>query len=202
MVAFKIVKPYFYLQVTRDHPPTPPCRSRAKKLDRIDSMKRKTYMDSFRIFLKPEILLFIVCLAANNGFIIVLTSKTEQIICASGYSDQFGALLITIMVVSGWVAAGLLGYIVGQSGHMLAVGKVMIFFFTLCIAANAYLIRIPHQYIGNGVVFGLLGGFIFGGAPICMEVLAEVTYPAHQAIRYWPHTSIYSQFDIKFISII
>jgi len=52
--------------VTRDCPPTPPCRSRAKKLDRMDSMKRKTFMDSFRIFLKPDILLFIVCLAANN----------------------------------------------------------------------------------------------------------------------------------------
>ena len=87
------------------------------------------------------------------------------------------------MVVSGWVAAGLLGYIVGQSGHMLTVGKVMIFFFTICIAVNTYVIRIPYQYYGLGVVFGLLGGFIFGGAPICMEVLAEVTYPAHQAIR-------------------
>ena len=143
-------------------------------------------MQSFRIFMKLDILLFIVCLAANNGFIIVLTSKTEQIICASGYSDQFGGLLIIIMVVSGWVAAGLLGYIVGQSGHMLTVGKVMIFFFTICIAVNTYVIRIPYQYYGLGVVFGLLGGFIFGGAPICMEVLAEVTYPAHQAIRYNP----------------
>ena len=142
-------------------------------------------MDSFRIFFKWDILLFIVCLAANNGFIIVLTSKTEQIICASGYSDQFGGLLIIIMVVTGWVAAGLLGYIVGQSGHMLAVGKVMIFLFTICIAINTYLIRIPYHYVGLGVTFGLLGGFIFGGAPICMEVLAEVTYPAHQAIRYY-----------------
>ena len=107
-------------------------------------------MDSFRIFLKWDILLFIVCLAANNGFIIVLTSKTEQIICASGYSDQFGGLLIIIMVVAGWVAAGLLGYIVGQSGHMLAVGKVMIALFTVCIGINTYLIRIPYQYVGLG----------------------------------------------------
>ena len=172
--------------MTRDDPPTPPCLSRAKKLDRMDSMRSKAMMQSFRIFMKLDILLFIVCLAANNGFIIVLTSKTEQIICASGYSDQFGGLLIIIMVVSGWVAAGLLGYIVGQSGHMLTVGKVMIFFFTICIAVNTYVIRIPYQYYGLGVVFGLLGGFIFGGAPICMEVLAEVTYPAHQAIRYNP----------------
>ena len=149
----------------------------------MDSMRSKAMMQSFRIFMKFDILLFIVCLAANNGFIIVLTSKTEQIICASGYSDQFGGLLIIFMVVSGWVAAGLLGYIIGQSGHMLTVGKVMIFFFTICIAVNTYIIRIPYQHYGLGVVFGLLGGFIFGGAPICMEVLAECTYPAHQAIR-------------------
>ena len=141
-------------------------------------------MDSFRPFLRPQILLLIFCLAVNNGFIIVLTSKTEQILCASGYSDQFGGLLVMIMVVSGWVAAGVLGYVVGQSGHMLAIGKVMIFFFTVSIATNSYLIRMPDNSYGLGVVFGLLGGFIFGGAPICMEVLAEVTYPAHQAIRY------------------
>ena len=151
----------------------------------MESLRRKTFMDSFRIFFKWDILLFIVCLAANNGFIIVLTSKTEQIICASGYSDQFGGLLIIIMVVAGWIAAGLLGYIVGQSGHMLAVGKVMIFLFTVCIAINTYLIRIPFYYVGLGVTFGLLGGIIFGVYPICMEMLAEVTYPAHQAIRYY-----------------
>ena len=101
--------------------------------------------------MKLDILLFIVCLAANNGFIIVLTSKTEQIICASGYSDQFGGLLIIIMVVSGWVAAGLLGYIVGQSGHMLTVGKVMIFFFTICIAI------IMRMLMEIGLLFGWVG---------------------------------------------
>ena len=146
----------FLNQVTRDRPPTPPCRSREKKLDRMDSMRGKKFMESFRIFLHPGILLFFVCLAANIGFINVLTSKTEQIICVSGYSDQFGGLLIIIMVIVGWLASALLGYIVGLSGHMLAVGKVLIFFFTLCIASNAYLIRIPEQHVGLAVVLSLI----------------------------------------------
>ena len=88
-----------------------------------------------------------------------------------------------MMVISGWIAAVILGYAVSKMGHMLAVGKVMIFFFTIVIAADAYLIRIPEQKIGLSAIYAFLGAFIFGGAPICMEVLAEVTYPAHQAIR-------------------
>ena len=122
-------------------------------------------MDSFRIFLQPAIALFILTLAANNAFILVLTAKTEQIICASGYSDQFGGLLIMVMVVSGWVAAGILGYAAGKIGHMLAIGKVMLFLFTICIACNSYLLRIPGQFYGLGVIFAFLGFFIFGGAP-------------------------------------
>merc|ERR1712241_359478 len=127
----------------------------------MESLRGKKFMESFRPFFTLDIMLFIFCLAANNGFIIVLTSKTEQIICASGYSDQFGGLLVMIMVVAGWIAASVLGYVVGKVGHMLAIGKVMVFLFTGCIAINSYVIRLPGHYYGLGVIFGFLGGFIF-----------------------------------------
>ena len=173
--------------MTRDNPPIPPCRSRAKKVEGMDGALNNSMMGHIRIFLRFDILLYIFTLAVLDSYVMVIVSKTEQILCASGYSDQFGGLLIVIMVITGWAAVGLLGYIIGKTGHMLAVAKVMLFFLTLCIVINTYLIRIPYQYYGLGVVFGLLGGFTIGGAAICVEIMAEVTYPTHQAIRYCNH---------------
>ncbi len=51
------------------------------------------------------------------------------------------------------------------------------------MAGIFYFIRIPGDYYALGVMFVSFGAPMYGVFPIVMEVLAEVTYPAHQTIR-------------------
>ena len=146
-------------------------------------ISRETFLESFKPLLNYQVIFFILVCAVNMGYLITISMKYEQFLCSYGYSDQFGGLLTVVMVLSGGVSVTLLGYIVGKVGHMLAITKVLLFLATIAIAGISYFIRIPGDYYELGAMFALFGALMFGGMPTLMEVLAEISYPAHQAIR-------------------
>ena len=68
--------------------------------------------------------MLMVVLGAGLGLFNCLATQMQQFACSRGYSDQFGGLAVTVMIIGGFFGSMLMGAVVAKTGKLEEVLKI------------------------------------------------------------------------------
>ncbi|MEJ1287110.1 major facilitator superfamily domain containing 7A [Cricetulus griseus] len=144
-----------------------------------------------------------ICFGGGIGVFSSFSALLEQILCASGYSNEFSGLCGALFIVFGILGALLLGLYVDRTKHFTEATKIGLCLTSLTFVAFALVILIKNRnylprmegYYGRWVgeaqkvsqlqgqtlalaaICSLLGLFGFSVAPVVMELAVECSFP-------------------------
>merc|ERR1711971_500877 len=168
--------------VTSNVPPTPPSPSAAQAMQQKSS-KRSDYWPTIKKFFSnwPFIIIFLF-VGGAMGYISTISTKIEQILCSSGYSDQLAGTAGSSILFCGFLASFPMGLISYKTKKPILVCKLSGFVVLSSLVMIGYFMRLPDKKAEIIVSCVLLGIFALGPYPVALELLVECTYPLDQAI--------------------
>jgi FLVCR family MFS transporter 7 len=116
------------------------------------------------------------------GYISTISTKIEQILCSSGYSDQLAGTAGSSILFCGFLASFPMGLISYKTKKPILVCKLSGFVVLSSLVMIGYFMRLPDKKAEIIVSCVLLGIFALGPYPVALELLVECTYPLDQAI--------------------
>ena len=129
---------------------------------------------------KAFVIIFLF-VGAAMGYISTISTKMEQIMCASGYSDQWAGLCSSLILLAGTLASVPAGVVATKTAQPVVLCKICGVVACLCCGLLGYFLRTPDQ---RGLILGTcicLGIFALGVYPTALELIVECTYPLDQA---------------------
>ena len=164
-------------KIRTDAPPTPPTQSAALgyrlNLSWLASLKKLATFQFIFICFINSILISIVG---------TLMTKTEQILCANGYTDQFAGLVMSSSLLSGVLAAMPIGILINKIGKPVLMAKVFMFFgCSFWVGLSLSYLHYDNQ--ATILTLAILAG-ISGIGPYShtLELVANLSYPVDPSI--------------------
>ncbi|XP_021116120.1 major facilitator superfamily domain-containing protein 7 isoform X4 [Heterocephalus glaber] len=118
-----------------------------------------------------------VCFGGGIGVFSSFSALLEQILCASGYSNEFSGLCGALFIVFGILGALILGLYVDRTKHFTEATKIGLCLASLACVAFSLVAQLQGQAIALAAVCSLLGLFGFAVAPVAMELAVECSFP-------------------------
>eukprot|EP00111_Clytia_hemisphaerica_P022741 TCONS_00066934-protein len=110
-----------------------------------------------------------------------ISTIVQQLICPQGYSDTTAGILGALVIVGGFVGAGLSGYYVDNTRKYIDISKILGILFgfsgSLCLIA----VNLRDMVAFNYIAFTLYGLTGLGVLPVFLELGVECTYPVDEA---------------------
>ncbi|XP_053735705.1 solute carrier family 49 member A3 [Synchiropus splendidus] len=156
-------------------PPTPPSVS-------AELSCSEPFLSGLKLLLKNRsYLVLLVAIGSGLAVFTCVSSLLEQILCVHGYSDDFAGLCGALLIVSGIVGAGLLGFYVDRTKNFIEATKINMSFTALSGIAFSVVSLLPQQKVAIAAVCSLFGFFGFSIYPVAMELSVECSYPVGEA---------------------
>ncbi|EGW07979.1 Major facilitator superfamily domain-containing protein 7 [Cricetulus griseus] len=118
-----------------------------------------------------------ICFGGGIGVFSSFSALLEQILCASGYSNEFSGLCGALFIVFGILGALLLGLYVDRTKHFTEATKIGLCLTSLTFVAFALVSQLQGQTLALAAICSLLGLFGFSVAPVVMELAVECSFP-------------------------
>ncbi|XP_033614789.1 solute carrier family 49 member A3 isoform X3 [Fukomys damarensis] len=118
-----------------------------------------------------------VCFGGGIGVFSSFSALLEQILCASGYSNEFSGLCGALFIVFGILGALILGLYVDRTKHFTEATKIGLCLASLACVAFSLVAQLQGQAIALAAICSLLGLFGFAVAPVAMELAVECSFP-------------------------
>lgn len=188
---FFCVLAYFFFQSS---PPTPPSHSvklRDDIVDRgstrvssmynnnIDIYWRKAKIEFYELFNNRDYVYLLITFSMGLGIFNSFINLINQIVAPQGYSNDDAGLFGLVLIISGLVGAGAIGFLLERTHAYRTTLKVG---FTLCLLAMILfaLMLKPSNFYGLMVSFVILGLCILPMLPTVLENCSECTYPINE----------------------
>lgn len=155
-------------------PPTPPSSSAMEE--------PVSFFVGIRAVLKnKQFLLLALAAGCGIGAFSALTTIIQQLICKQGYSDTIAGVCGAMVIVGGFIGAGLSGVYIDKTRNYITLAKPMVLFLTFSSAAVVIFTSIRNQPALVIISFTLFGLFGLGVLPVFLELGVECTYPVDEA---------------------
>ncbi|XP_012928468.1 major facilitator superfamily domain-containing protein 7 isoform X2 [Heterocephalus glaber] len=152
-------------------PPTPPSTGAAS------STSEKFGPGLWLLLQNKAYIILAVCFGGGIGVFSSFSALLEQILCASGYSNEFSGLCGALFIVFGILGALILGLYVDRTKHFTEATKIGLCLASLACVAFSLVAQLQGQAIALAAVCSLLGLFGFAVAPVAMELAVECSFP-------------------------
>ncbi|KAL2779945.1 solute carrier family 49 member A3 isoform 4, partial [Daubentonia madagascariensis] len=153
-------------------PPTPPSAGAA-------SSTSEKFLDGLKLQLlrNKAYMLLAVCFGGGTGVFSSFVALLEQILCASGYSNEFSGLCGALFIVFGILGALVLGIYVDRTKCFTEATKISFCLTSVACVAFALVSQLQGQTLALAAICSLLGLFGFSVAPVAMELAVECSFP-------------------------
>ncbi|KAL2779946.1 solute carrier family 49 member A3 isoform 5, partial [Daubentonia madagascariensis] len=152
-------------------PPTPPSAGAA-------SSTSEKFLDGLKLLLRNKAyMLLAVCFGGGTGVFSSFVALLEQILCASGYSNEFSGLCGALFIVFGILGALVLGIYVDRTKCFTEATKISFCLTSVACVAFALVSQLQGQTLALAAICSLLGLFGFSVAPVAMELAVECSFP-------------------------
>ncbi|XP_033614790.1 solute carrier family 49 member A3 isoform X4 [Fukomys damarensis] len=152
-------------------PPTPPSTGAAS------STSEKFLPGLWLLLRNKAYIILAVCFGGGIGVFSSFSALLEQILCASGYSNEFSGLCGALFIVFGILGALILGLYVDRTKHFTEATKIGLCLASLACVAFSLVAQLQGQAIALAAICSLLGLFGFAVAPVAMELAVECSFP-------------------------
>lgn len=156
--------------VNSSEPKTPPTLSAAApQMEFLDGIKS--------CFQTPQYLILLVVMGGGIGMFNCLYTVMQQLLCPSGYDNEFAGWCSTLMIIGGVIGATASGTFVDRTKRYTETMKVCM---TFAVGAGLLFLQLTNiesfgpYILANCFVFGVLGLAIY---PVGLEMSAECTFP-------------------------
>ncbi|XP_058526367.1 solute carrier family 49 member A3 isoform X4 [Ochotona princeps] len=122
-------------------------------------------------------LILAVSFGGGVGIFSSFLALLEQILCASGYSNEFSGLCGALFIASGILGALGLSLYVDRTRHFTEAVKVGFCLTSMACVAIALVCRLPGQRLALAAACSLFGFFGFAVAPVATELAVECSFP-------------------------
>ena len=136
--------------------------------------------DGIKIFTNRYFLILCFIIGGIRGLLSVLVAKLEQIMCASGYTDQLAGLAGGLIFLVGILASYPMVWLGSKTKHQNIFLKIQALPISFAIICLTYFLRVPDSagwIISSGCILGLVACGIY---PLLLEQLTESVYPICQ----------------------
>ena len=133
--------------------------------------------DGIKIFTNRYFLILCFIIGGIRGLLSVLVAKLEQIMCASGYTDQLAGLAGGLIFLVGILASYPMVWLGSKTKHQNIFLKIQALPISFAIICLTYFLRVPDSagwIISSGCILGLVACGIY---PLLLEQLTESVYP-------------------------
>ncbi|XP_008062200.1 major facilitator superfamily domain-containing protein 7 [Carlito syrichta] len=152
-------------------PPTPPSAGAA-------SSTSEKFLDGLKLLVRNKAYVILaVCFGGGIGIFSSFSALLEQILCGSGYSNEFSGLCGALFIVFGILGALVLGLYVDRTKRFTEATKISLCLTSLACVAFALVSRLRGQTLALATICSLLGLFGFSVAPVAMELAVECSFP-------------------------
>nr|XP_045017703.1 solute carrier family 49 member A3 isoform X2 [Jaculus jaculus] len=152
-------------------PPVPPSVGAA-------SSTSEDFSHGLKLLIKNKAYVILaVCFGGGIGAFTSFSALLEQILCASGYSNEFSGLCGALFIVFGILGALILGLYVDRTKHFTEATKIGLSLTSMTFVAFALVSQLQGQTLALAAICSLLGLFGFSVAPVAMELAVECSFP-------------------------
>nr|AAH94512.1 Mfsd7a protein [Mus musculus] len=152
-------------------PPTPPSTGAANSTS-------ESFLRGLKLLIQNKAyVLLAVCFGGGIGVFSSFSALLEQILCASGYSNEFSGLCGALFIVFGILGALLLGLYVDRTKHFTEATKIGLCLTSMTSVAFALVSQLQGQTLALAAICSLFGLFGFSVAPVVMELAVECSFP-------------------------
>ncbi|XP_040589420.1 solute carrier family 49 member A3 isoform X2 [Mesocricetus auratus] len=152
-------------------PPSPPSAGAAGSTS-------ESFLHGLKLLIQNKAYVILaVCFGGGIGVFSSFSALLEQILCASGYSNEFSGLCGALFIVFGILGALLLGLYVDRTKHFTEATKIGLCLTSLTFVAFALVSQLRGQTLALAAICSLLGLFGFSVAPVVMELAVECSFP-------------------------
>lgn len=178
----------------RARPPNPPSvasavfqdiahRRRLEKGNRFLAFQLACFLKSTWIVLKNRgFLLLAFGFATGLAYFTTVSALFQQMLCSTGYSNEFAGLCGALMIGGGIFVAFLVSIIVGKTGSILYGIKVCYALAALGAIGFSVTIQFPGRAMLIAFFVLWFGGFGFSIYGLSLEMAAEATYPVPEMV--------------------
>lgn len=164
-------------KVTTDRPPTPPSPSAA-----MQTIQPKNYLHSIKqLATNKAFIIMFFFIGGAMGYVSTISTKIEQILCSSGYSDQLSGVAGALILFSGFLSSFVFGIIAYKTKQLVLICRIACIIGIIAMILIAYFFRVPDNPIPILISCCLLGAAALGVYPLGLELVVECTYPIDQA---------------------
>ncbi|VDL81720.1 unnamed protein product [Schistocephalus solidus] len=118
--------------------------------------------------------------ATGLAYFTTVSALFQQMLCSTGYSNEFAGLCGALMIGGGIFVAFLVSIIVGKTGSILYGIKVV--FYSLGAIGFSVTIQFPGRAMLIAFFVLWFGGFGFSIYGLSLEMAAEATYPVPEMV--------------------
>ncbi|XP_036135112.1 solute carrier family 49 member A3 [Molossus molossus] len=152
-------------------PPTPPSAGAAHSTS-------EKFLDGLKLLLRNKAYVVLaLCFGGGVGIFTSFSALLQQILCASGYSNEFAGLCGALFIVFGILGALVLGLYVDRTKHFTEAIKIGFCLTSVVCVAFALVSQLQGQAVALAAICSLLGLFGFSVAPVAMELAVECSFP-------------------------
>ncbi|XP_030001600.1 solute carrier family 49 member A3 [Sphaeramia orbicularis] len=163
------------LGIRSSAPPTPPSAS-------AESSTSEPFVQGIKLLMiNKAYLILLLCFGAGIACFTCFSTLLDQILCVTGYSNDFAGLCGALFIVFGIVGAAALGLYVDKTKKFIEVTKINMSFSALACIAFSVVSLLREQNAAVAAVCSLFGFFGFSIYPVAMELSVECSYPVGEA---------------------
>eukprot|EP00300_Choanocystis_sp_HF-7_P027092 c32156_g1_i1.p1 GENE.c32156_g1_i1~~c32156_g1_i1.p1 ORF type:complete len:459 (+),score=83.94 c32156_g1_i1:33-1379(+) len=177
----------FALPILRDHPPTPPSRSKDRsshnrtERESVSDMLRSLWLDVRACLTNKDFLVLFVAFGSGLGLFNAMATLISQLVKPSGYNDDDAGIFGVALIGSGLLLSGVVGVVMDQTHYYRTIFKML---FICSIGASFLLLFMlkPDNNLGLTIGFAAAGGFMMPLLPVALECAVECTFPISEDV--------------------
>lgn len=110
-----------------------------------------------------------------------ISTIVQQLICPKGYTDVTAGIVGVLIILGGFVGAGITGYYVDKTRKYIKLAKIFGLLYGLSSAICLIAVSVRNMDAIIYIIFTLYGFTALGVLPVFLELGVECTYPVDEA---------------------
>lgn len=165
--------------VRESKPPLPPSRT----ADKPDIAEDHSYLQSLKLMaMNKDFMVLMFAVGGGMGLVSALQTMMEQMLCPWGYEDGFAGICCAVMVLGGFVGAGVFSFIAEKTKHFEEIINIGYAATVLICIVFMLINHIRNIGYAIAILSGIMGFLAVGIYPVCLEAGVEVTYPVDETV--------------------